>query len=35
MDIDLAGAKAVCENGVLVLTLPKSAGNQNKTLQIE
>lgn len=35
MDIDLAGAKAVGENGVLVLTLPKSAGNQNKILQIE
>jgi len=33
--IDQAGAKAVCENGVLVLTLPKLAGSQNKTVQIE
>lgn len=33
--IDQAGAKAVCENGVLVLTLPKTAGSQHKTLQIE
>lgn len=33
--IDQAAARAVCENGVLVLTLPKAAGNQNKTLKIE
>ncbi|CAB3901392.1 Hsp20/alpha crystallin family protein [Achromobacter mucicolens] len=33
--IDEAAAKAVCENGVLTLTLPKSAGSRNKTLQIE
>lgn len=33
--IDQATAKAACENGVLVLTLPKAAGNRNKTLQIE
>lgn len=33
--IDQAGAKAVCENGVLVLTLPKTAGSQHKSLQIE
>jgi HSP20 family protein len=33
--IDQAAAKAVCENGVLTLTLPKLAGNQNKTLKIE
>ncbi|CAB3901378.1 Hsp20/alpha crystallin family protein [Achromobacter anxifer] len=33
--IDQAAAKAVCENGVLVLTLPKAPGNRNKTLQIE
>ncbi|NMK46463.1 Hsp20/alpha crystallin family protein [Achromobacter sp. Bel] len=33
--IDQANAKAVCENGVLVLTLPKAQGNQNKTVQIE
>ncbi|MCY1309679.1 hypothetical protein D9M70_597970 [compost metagenome] len=33
--IDQAAAKAVCENGVLILTLPKAAGSRNKTLQIE
>ncbi|MNJ03144.1 hypothetical protein D3C73_1633510 [compost metagenome] len=33
--IDQAAAKAVCDNGVLTLTLPKLAGNQNKTLKIE
>lgn len=33
--IDQAAAKAVCENGVLILTLPKVAGSRNKTLQIE
>ncbi|RSF04482.1 Hsp20/alpha crystallin family protein [Achromobacter aegrifaciens] len=33
--IDQAAAKAVCENGVLILSLPKAAGSRNKTLQIE
>ncbi|TAM86799.1 MAG: Hsp20/alpha crystallin family protein [Candidimonas sp.] len=33
--IDESAAKAVCENGVLVLTLPKAAGSRNKVLQIE
>jgi HSP20 family protein len=33
--IDESAAKAVCENGVLILTLPKAAGNRNKTLRIE
>ncbi|CAB3739046.1 MULTISPECIES: Hsp20/alpha crystallin family protein [Achromobacter] len=33
--IDEAAAKAVCENGVLVLTLPKAAGGRNKTVKIE
>lgn len=33
--IDSSAAKAACENGVLVLTLPKMAGSQGKTLQIE
>lgn len=33
--IDQTAAKAACENGVLVLTLPKAAGSKNKTLQIE
>jgi len=33
--IDQAAAKAVCENGVLILTLPKIAGSKNRTLQIE
>lgn len=33
--IDASAAKAACENGVLVLTLPKMAGSQGKTLRIE